>query len=355
MKNRALVAALSAIISSLCCNPPKESDSLQVYLSNKTAIELVKINSFPKDDDYQKPGFLVSPRKLGQDRDGNIYVADVGANHLQKFTIDGQLIKTIGNSGQAPGDFSAPRIVDIAENFIMAYDMNNRRVQFLSLDGEYSYSFNVFKGFQALAIDSNGIIYGVPVISPFEKNIKLIDAMSQEGIRNGSFGLPLRLDGDPTIVNMGRIDIGVNGDIYFAFQHYPEVSIYSSKGELRGRCYLKNSEFERRKKINVTNMKKSLQNRHKRLPLFTLIDEIRATEGGFMILKNAPPCLEIMEYDTRGTLLRTYYWVVPSDEQILATDFSYWKDREKQVFSILNVYPEPRIDVLSPILAKEEE
>jgi len=355
MKNRLGAAGLAAILASLCCNLPKEHDYLEAYLKNMPAVELRKINSIPKENIDQDSGFLVSPRKIEQDGDGNIYIADVATNHLLKFSIDGKLIRTIGSGGQAPGSFNAPKIVDIADNFLMVYDMYNSRVQYFTLDGDYSDSFNVFKGFQALAANSNGAIYAVPLISPFEKDIKLIDVMTKQGLRKGSFGSPLEVDGDVTITNMGRIDISSNGDIYFAFQHYPEVLVFSSEGALLRKCYLMNSEFERRKKSNISNLRKSLQKNHKRLHLSTIVDEIRVTKRGFMILKNAPPFLEIIEYDTVGTLLRTNYWIVPSGEQMLATDFSYWEDRERELFFILSVYPEPKVYVLSPIKEKEGE
>lgn len=157
---------------------------LKSYFKEKTAKKLKKIRSF--SDSYEcvsEKVFLSSPSKLAQDKDGNIYIVDPRANKIFKYDRYGKLIKTIGKKGQAPGDLSGPNIIDINNEILVVNDVFNSRIQRLDLNGNFISSFHTFRGYQSLAISSEGFIFVSPILL-FENRSNLIDVLTNEGIKN---------------------------------------------------------------------------------------------------------------------------------------------------------------------------
>ncbi|ACL16750.1 PKD domain-containing protein [Methanosphaerula palustris] len=76
-----------------------------------------------------------SPSGVAVDSVGNVYVADVGNNRIQKFTSTGTFIKKWGSSGSGDGQFSSPSgvAVDSAGNVYVADTGNNRIQKFTSM------------------------------------------------------------------------------------------------------------------------------------------------------------------------------------------------------------------------------
>ncbi|MFC1725170.1 6-bladed beta-propeller [candidate division KSB1 bacterium] len=73
------------------------------------------------------------------DGKGNIYVVDWSEREVRVFDKDGNFVKTIGRSGQGPGEFSEPsRIFINSENIIYVFDsQNGLRVTRFSSGYEY--------------------------------------------------------------------------------------------------------------------------------------------------------------------------------------------------------------------------
>ena len=70
---------------------------------------------------------------IAVDSSGNIYVADLGANVVRKFSSTGTSIGTIGSSGSGNGQFSSPVgiAIDSGNNLYVA-DSGNNRIQKLT-------------------------------------------------------------------------------------------------------------------------------------------------------------------------------------------------------------------------------
>ncbi len=78
------------------------------------------------------------PKKITDDRDGNIYVLDSGNHRVQKFDKNLKYVCTIGRNGQGPGEFLTPDNIDVDLNGnINIFDYGNIRIQTFSPDGEY--------------------------------------------------------------------------------------------------------------------------------------------------------------------------------------------------------------------------
>lgn len=88
-----------------------------------------------------KKGQLFSPINIDVDKEGNIYVSDLGAFNVKKFNSEGVLLKVIGNIGDSPGSFARPKgiavdreghiyVVDAAFNNVQIFDSSGKLLLF---------------------------------------------------------------------------------------------------------------------------------------------------------------------------------------------------------------------------------
>jgi len=92
---------------------------------------VISDSSLPEGEFFgQISSFAVDPN-------GNIYVLDYKANHIQKFNAKGEFIKTIGKKGQGPGDFNSPLDIEIVKDKLIVWDSMNMRISALDLDGTF--------------------------------------------------------------------------------------------------------------------------------------------------------------------------------------------------------------------------
>ena len=74
----------------------------------------------------------------------HVYVAEGGYQRISVFTLDGQLIRTIGSQGSGPGQFNSTSAVAFApdeDGDMYVVDYNNHRVQVFSANGVYQRQF----------------------------------------------------------------------------------------------------------------------------------------------------------------------------------------------------------------------
>ncbi len=134
---------------------------------------------------YDGPGPFAYVSDVGQDAQGNFYIAEFGDNdRIWKFSPDGRYLKHWGNHGSKPGEFSRPRALALgpsvafrsvkerpfaernATEVLYVADAGNHRIQVFDLEGrllrhwgrhganpgELSYPYDV-------AIGKNGDVY----------------------------------------------------------------------------------------------------------------------------------------------------------------------------------------------------
>ena len=73
-----------------------------------------------------------------------MFVADHGNHRILVFTLDGQLIRTIGSYGSGPGQFSGPCAVAFApdeDGDMYVADYHNSRIQVFNANGVYQSEF----------------------------------------------------------------------------------------------------------------------------------------------------------------------------------------------------------------------
>ena len=71
-----------------------------------------------------------------------VYVADTHNHRIAIFTLEGQLVHTIGSQGSGPGQFNYPSAVAISpDGDMFVADWNNHRIQVFTAEGVYKREF----------------------------------------------------------------------------------------------------------------------------------------------------------------------------------------------------------------------
>jgi DNA-binding beta-propeller fold protein YncE len=114
-------------------------------------------------------GTFNEPWDVAAGPDGSVYVSDTWNHRVQKFTADGQFIKTWGyfGQGEAPEAFWGPRGLAVdAQGRLYVMDTGNKRVVIFDADGTFITQFGV-AGFEqgqfdepvGIDLDTDGNVY----------------------------------------------------------------------------------------------------------------------------------------------------------------------------------------------------
>jgi len=111
-----------------------EDNSLaEIYRRRKVVLRpemVIDSSALPRDI------LFVGLASISFDTLGNLYFLDFRDNNIKKFDSAGKFLKIIGQKGQGPGDFSSPVSIDVVRERIFVWDMGNRRICSLTLEGE---------------------------------------------------------------------------------------------------------------------------------------------------------------------------------------------------------------------------
>jgi len=73
------------------------------------------LRSIPAEGDSSAEARLYSPVNLALDREGNLYVSDLGAFRVQKYDPAGRYLRSFGTLGSGPGQLVRPKGIDLDE------------------------------------------------------------------------------------------------------------------------------------------------------------------------------------------------------------------------------------------------
>lgn len=171
-----------------------------------------------------KNGQLAAPQGIALDSTGNIYVADMLNNRVEKFDSTGNFISTIGSVGSADGQFSDPTSVAVDKSGnLYVTDLNNYRIEKFNPSGNFILKFGTrgdgdgqFQNPRGMAFDASGNLYVADLIHPIQKFDPSGNFISHigEGTINGAQG----------------IAIDKSGNIYVLDNGSPQVVEFSSDG-----------------------------------------------------------------------------------------------------------------------------
>ena len=170
-------------------------------------------------------GVAITPDKF-------ILVSD-DSHRIQKISMDGYLIASVGEKGSGPLQFNSPTSITISPITGQVYiaDHGNHRIQVLNPDLTFSHSFGS-KGsangqFQSpcdIAIDSQGLVY-VP-----DYGNSRIQKFSQDGKFVGHFGTKGSGPGQLNNPHGITIDTAATGLVYVSEWGNDSISVFTSDG-----------------------------------------------------------------------------------------------------------------------------
>ena len=146
---------------------------------------------------------------------GEMFVADGYGNFLvHKFSPEGKLLKTWGEHGNGPGQFELPHKLDIdSHGRLYVCDRNNDRIQIFSLDGEFIEMWTDLQWPQDVCIDKkNDLVYVVEshMHQTFEPRVTVRDLKGNILSEFGGY----EHEGKGVLENSHTICVDSRGDIY---------------------------------------------------------------------------------------------------------------------------------------------
>ncbi len=158
-----------------------------------------------------EPGQFQGPRMIARGKDGSLYIADSRNHRIQHLSTDGTVLQTWGGfadagQGSAPdGMFNEPWGVAVApDGNVFVSDTWNHRVQKFTSDGQFLKTWGVsgladtpysFYGPRGIAVDGSGRVYvadtGNNRIVIFDEEGQYITQFGSPGINPGEFSEPV--------------------------------------------------------------------------------------------------------------------------------------------------------------------
>jgi DNA-binding beta-propeller fold protein YncE len=147
--------------------------------------------------------------------EGDLYVTDGYGNFLvHKFSPDGKLLKTWGEHGKSGGQFELPHKLDIDDQGqLYICDRNNDRVQIFNLEGEFVGMWTDCHWPQDISIDrKNGLAYLVEshMHGTFKPRVTVRDLQGNTLSEFGGY----EHEGQGVLENSHTICVDSHGDIY---------------------------------------------------------------------------------------------------------------------------------------------
>uniref|UniRef100_A0A1X7U966 SMP-30/Gluconolactonase/LRE-like region domain-containing protein n=1 Tax=Amphimedon queenslandica TaxID=400682 RepID=A0A1X7U966_AMPQE len=185
------------------------------------------------------------PRGIAITPDKFILVSD--SDRIQKISMDGDLIASVGKEGSGPLQFNTPHGIAISaiKGQVYIADCNNHRIQVLNPDLTFSHSFGSYGSangqFQRpadIAIDSQGLVY---VADCWNGRIQ---KFSPDGKFVGQFGTVGSRPGQLSYLSGIAIGTAATGLVYVSEEGNHRISVFTSDGVFVGKFGSKGSNID---------------------------------------------------------------------------------------------------------------
>jgi hypothetical protein len=128
-------------VDTLADGTPRTLTEVPVGWSDTSGWKLVEVARLTGGT--EGPGDLVSPQDVTMDAAGRIYVSENDPAAIKVYNPDGSFIRTIGRSGQGPGEFGVAFIA-VAGGDLFVQDPRNSRASVFDTAGNYIRSWPSF-------------------------------------------------------------------------------------------------------------------------------------------------------------------------------------------------------------------
>ncbi|HUF51882.1 MAG TPA: hypothetical protein VMN60_13740 [Longimicrobiales bacterium] len=131
LRTSAAAVTLGALAVVSCSGPRASAAPYIDELPAITVVEDLRIGSLDDPDE----GFSrIGSMAVGDD--GEVYVVDGAAREVRVFSPDGERLRTIGRSGQGPGEFSSPGGIGLLGDTLWVHDGTARRLTWFGPSGD---------------------------------------------------------------------------------------------------------------------------------------------------------------------------------------------------------------------------
>jgi hypothetical protein len=93
--------------------------------------------------DSEENYIFFKPGPIAVDKDGNIYAVESESNTIRKYDPQGVFVKKTGRTGQGPLEFINITSLAVQKNFLLLYDLGNKRMSRYDLDLNFVKSENL--------------------------------------------------------------------------------------------------------------------------------------------------------------------------------------------------------------------
>jgi len=167
-------------------------------------------------------GQLGFPAGIAVDDDNYVYVVEYFNNRVQKFTASGEHVTKWGSGGFLDGQFSSPSGIAIdKDGKVYVCDSNNNRVQIFSASGSFLGKWSVEKP-SGIAIDKKNNVYIPDVESNFVQKFKsdgtLLKKWGETGTAGAQFDEPI------------GVAVDENGNIYITEMGNDRIQKFAATG-----------------------------------------------------------------------------------------------------------------------------
>lgn len=140
------------------------------------------------------PEQLLRPTGLAWDANAALlYVSDTYAHQIKVFDMTGRLVRTIGQRGEAPGEFNYPTYLALSRKGLIVADTMNARVQLIPLEegaspvviGQRGTRLGDFVRPKGVAVDSEDNIY---VVESYHDHLLVFDSQGRFLLPIGGLG-----------------------------------------------------------------------------------------------------------------------------------------------------------------------
>jgi len=170
------------------------------------------------------------PDDIAIDASGDIYAVDRWNHCIQKFSNSGNLLTTWGSYGTGEGEFRSPAGIAIdAAGDVYVADMDNSRIQKFDSSGNFLTTWGMrgrgggeFQSPVGIAVDASGNVY---VADPVNKRIQKFDGSGRYLTKWGSPG-----NGDGEFQWPTGIAIDASGNIHVTDTNANRIRVFDSSG-----------------------------------------------------------------------------------------------------------------------------
>lgn len=291
--------------SSVYSNTDKPSDPT-------ATLNLKKLFTISSENQTDTAAYLKMPLSLTTNKNGDIYILDVRDMNVKKFDSEGNYIKSIGRSGQGPGEFINPIVMFIENDTLNVTSVQPPKLVKFDLDGNFYYEKHIGQvQLQSLRMSRNGehIASYVQKVMMKERGMPDIE-FSLAVIETDSLKAESVLRSKTFSVNeiiQGKLDIN---DLIIPFVPGDEFIYVSENSDNQYRIlaydYEGNKKFEIRKDYNMIRYTPEEKQKY--------LDEMKKNSQGTQEIKigNFKKAISSLHTDKYGRLL-----VVPNVDRNL--------------------------------------